>query len=187
MPPPPANPPPEVEPLDPHVAALVEALVGELVEDGVVRRVTRRAVAVVVAVAVVASFGVWRAEVAVDRARTAATAAADVAEDLVEENTDRLVAECENRNDFRRLFRDYLQASATPLTPEVLQALPGYTDLDPATRNYVDALVAVLNASALDTAQVRAEYVEAFPVVSCTELRAELEAQRAESIERAGG
>lgn len=140
----------------------------EFVTRGEVRRLVRRGVAVIIAVAAVASLGVYRAE-------SAASESADTAHALVIEVIDRQVSVCRSSNDFRRLFREYLDTVAhTGGGPAVLTSLPAYQDLDAATQAYARSLALVVETNAADAAKVRAKYVAGFPIVDCAKLRADL-------------
>lgn len=131
------------------------------------RRLVRRCVALIIAIAAVASFGLWRAESAVDRLR--------------DESIDRQVAQCQSANEFRRLFRGYLATQGEGLDPETVTNLDGFDALPPATQDYVRRLAEAAATSAEAARQVRDEYVARFPLQNCDQLRATLEAGRAVS------
>lgn len=137
--------------LDQRVARLERR---DAASDQAGRRLLHRAVLVIVAVAMVAAFGTWRAEHAVAG--------------LTEETHDRLVRQCEQANEFRLLFREYLRTQGAGADPQTALELPGYTALDPATRDYVRALVEVLDLSRDGAARLRREYVRKFPLQDCS-------------------
>lgn len=139
------------------------------------RRLVRNAVIVVVLVTGVASFGAWRAQRAGTDATRAAAGAIATAKAQRAEQINRQVDSCRSTNEFRRLFTEYLTKTSGTTSPDALRSLPGYDELDQATRTYVDSLVAILNTGAADTAKLRAVYVARFPQVDCAALRAKLE------------
>lgn len=131
-------------------------------------------VAAVVVLALVA-VNQWRNDAEQDR--EAAKRDRTVAITIQNNAIDDAVARCQSSNEFRDLFRGYLETQANGFRAEEVTALPGYNDLDPNTRQFVDALAQASEASALDAEAVRKAYVEGFPIQDCDKVRKELEAK----------
>lgn len=131
-------------------------------------RLVRRALVLVVLVAAVGSFGTWRAE-------TAADSATDAVNRIGAESIDRQVAQCTSANEFRRLFRGYLEAQGNGVNPDDITELDGFDALTPAAQEYVRALAALVASNAANARQVRDDYVAKFPLQDCKALRRTLE------------
>lgn len=155
-----------------EVAARVATLEArDLARDRSGRRLVHRAMAVVLLVVAIAAFGTWRAEQASNRSEAASKRVGD-------ESIERQAAACGSTNEFRRLFRGYLDDQAAGVDAASAVSLAGFDALDPATKAYVRSLVALVNDGALDAAQARDEYVRRFPLVDCEALRRDLVAGR---------
>lgn len=147
--------------------------------DSAGRRLVRNGALLILLVTVVGSFGTYRAEHAGHKAEAAADDAKGAANLVRTEAIDRQVAACTSTNEFRRLFRDYLDTQAVGVgSAEAITKLPGFTDLDAPTQEYLRSLVALIDAGATDAQKVRDEYVENFPLADCQKLRRDLEAAR---------
>lgn len=96
----------------------------------------------------------------------------------IQNNTiDDAVARCESSNEFRDLFRGYLETQASGFTVEDVTGLPGYNDLDPNTRQFVYTLAAASAAGAADAERIRQAYIEGFPIQNCKKVRKDMEAK----------
>lgn len=139
------------------------------------RTLRSRAIVIVVAVVAISSFGTWRAESASDKATHAAEKATDAAARVVRESIDRQVAQCTSANEFRRLFRGYLDTQAgNGSAVEVVTSLAGFEALDPVTQEYIRSVAVLLDTNAANAAEVRKEYVKNFPLQDCKKLRTRL-------------
>lgn len=155
----------------------------DLARDTSGRQLRRRAIWIVAIVVMISSFGTFRAETASDKATTAAKKATDTAARVVRESIDRQVAQCTSANEFRRLFRGYLETQADGESAvDIVTGLPGYEALDPVTKEYVQSLAALLDVNGANAAEVRKEYVANFPIQDCKKLRRTLVKQAGEEL-----
>lgn len=171
---------PELDPDDPWVRYLKYR---DEARDEAGVKLIRRAIAIIAVVVFIAAFGNYKAQQAGDEAADAATKAeqaADAAEAAVaaqrQESIDRQVTQCASSNEFRKLFRGYLetQSGGEPAI-DIVTKLPGYSQLEPPVQEYVLSLATLLDANAANADKVREEYVANFPIQDCDELRKKLE------------
>lgn len=78
---------------------------------------------------------------------------------------------CEGANEFRRFFFDILDPSdpGEPVEIDVTD-IPGYEEMDPGTKRFVDAVVAQSNLERVQEHQDALDYRKEFPIRNCDAL-----------------
>jgi hypothetical protein len=91
---------------------------------------------------------------------------------LRDSRIERVVAECEATNEFRIFLRDFFnRLDGDSGDSESVKLLPEYQSLDEPTRFFVDALVAQSASRREGIAELRADYVEQYPLLDCDTTR----------------